>query len=132
MPFESVPRIGVKIMENTTLQICTKLDIKPGQLSTFIDKLQSFTATVEATEPLTSTYAWYISDEGNCCYIVERFPNSDAFMEHLNDLSEEMVLLLEMAPIFEVLVFGSPSDDATEGLRAYGAKFFPLTAGFIR
>ena len=84
-------------MQNTTLQLCTKLDIKPGQLSTFIDKLQRFTATIEATEPLTSTYAWYISDEGNCCYIVERFPNSDAFMEHLNDLSEEMVLLLRSA-----------------------------------
>ena len=58
MPFDSVPRIGVKIMQNTTLQLCTKLDIKPGQLSTFIDKLQRFTATIEATEPLTSTYAW--------------------------------------------------------------------------
>ena len=119
-------------MENSMLRIIIQLNINPGQLDTFKGMAQDISSNVEANEPLTNGYEWYISDNGEICYVAECYPDSDALLNHLKNEEDVLGPLLDIAPLSEMLVFGSPSDTALEALSGFGAKIFPLAAGFTR
>lgn len=119
-------------MENSMLRIIVHLNISPERLDTFKGMAQDIVSNVEADEPLTNGYEWYISDNGKNCYVAECYQNSDALLNHLENVGDALGPLLDIAPLSEMIVFGSPSDTALEVLSGFGAKIFPLTAGFTR
>lgn len=119
-------------MENTTLRLIVNLNIKPGQVGAFKEMARKLAGSVEAAEPNTLSYEWYVNDDEEQCYVAECYPDSDALLSHLGNVGSALGALLEIAPLTEMLVFGSPSEKATEILSGFGARFLPLMAGFTR
>ena len=119
-------------MENSELRLIVGLKINEGQLEKFKSMAQEIAGSVEATEPNTTAYEWFINDTGDKCYVSESYPDSSALMSHLQNVGSALGPLLEIAPLTEMLVFGTPSIEATEVLSGFGAQIFPSIAGFSR
>jgi hypothetical protein len=106
--------------------------IDKGLFETFTKRAEETTMGVEANEPNTLCFEWYVSDDGADSYLVESYPDSEAFLLHLSRLKETPRQTPEVGPLLEALVFGSPNAQAREALVEMGAKFFPLLIGCTR
>ena len=107
--------------------------ITEGQLETFKNRAQELTTGVEASEPETLCYEWYVSDDGTEGYLVETYADSKAFLLHLSHLRKRRPKTPDVGTIMEVLVLGSPSTQAHEALSGMGPiKFLPLLIGCTR
>ncbi len=108
------------------------LTIADGKLDEFKKLAAGFFETTEKSEPDTLGYQWYLSEGGGRCLIKESFANSEALLEHLQNVGPSLPPLLEIAPIDRFEVFGTASDAARAALAGLGAVHFPFFAGFER
>ena len=106
--------------------------IDEGQLESFKKRARETTMGVEANEPDTLCFEWYVSDNGTDGYLVETYTDSAAFLLHLSRLREKPRQTPEVGPLLEALVLGYPNAQAREALSGMGAKFFPLLIGCTR
>ena len=107
--------------------------INAGQLETFKKRAQEITSGVEANEPRTLCYEWYVSDDGTEGYLVETYADSEAFLLHLSHLRKRRHKTPDVGTILEVLLLGSPNAQAREALAGMGPmKFVPLLIGCTR
>lgn len=119
-------------MSNTAIRLHTGIKINQGQLEVFKELATKVVIKVEAEEPNTLVYEWYINTEGDTCYVSEYFSDSKALVKHLTAAGEYLPPLLEVCSLTQLLVLGSPSKEATEILSGLGAQFFSRKAGFTR
>jgi len=106
--------------------------INKGGFEAFKKMAQDMTMGVEANEPNTLCYEWYVSDDGTDCYLVESYTDSEALLEHLSHVGEALHKMLDVSPLMELLVLGTPNKEVREALAGMGAKFFPLLIGCTR
>ena len=106
--------------------------INDGGLDTFKELAAGYAASVEANEPNTTTYQWYLAADGSKCLLHEEFTDSGALMQHLANVGPSLPDLLAVAPVTRVEVFGIPSDEAREALDGFGATYLQHLAGFSR
>lgn len=109
-----------------------ELTINDGGLDTFKKLAAGYAASVEANEPNTTTYQWYLAADGSKCFLHEEFTDSGALMQHLANVGPSLPDLLAVSPITRVEVFGTPSAGAREALDGLGAAYFPHFTGFQR
>lgn len=101
---------------------------KEGQVEAFADLATRMFASVSENEPDTTTYNWFISDDGS--YVNEdEYASSDALGVHLataqeNGLLGEYVALTDIAAVH---VLGDVDDAAKEMLKAFGAVHYSKT-----
>lgn len=109
-----------------------ELAIKPGQ----IDVVRSLIPEmVESTrnEPGALTYEWSISDDESVIHSHERYADSEAVLAHLTAFGERFAeRLLPAVDPTRFVVYGTPTDRATEALDAFGALYMKPFAGFAR
>lgn len=106
--------------------------IKPGQFETFKKLAQDMTIGVEGSEPDTLCYEWYVNDEGTDCYLVETYADSDALLLHFSHVGEAIHKMMDVSPLLELLVLGTPNAQLREQLSGMGAKFYPMLVGCTR
>ena len=106
--------------------------IADGKAGEFKSKAQGYIDAVEANEPGTLGYQWYVDAAGTRCLLHETFASSEALIAHLQNVGPSLPDLLAIAPITRTEVLGSASAAATEALAALGAVHFPHLAGFER
>ena len=109
-----------------------ELTINAGGLETFKKLAAGYTTAVQANEPGTTTYQWYLAEDDSKCLLHESFTGSDALLQHLANVGPSLPDLLAVSPITRVEVFGTPSDAAREALDGLGAAYFPHFTGFQR
>jgi quinol monooxygenase YgiN len=119
-------------MADDSFRIVAKIRVHPGQLETFKRLVRDLTASVEAEEPGTRAYEWYLSADGENGYFHEWLASSEAFLAHLAHVGPTLPPLHAVAPITQALVFGNPSDQVKEALASFGAEYFPHVVGFSR
>ena len=102
--------------------------VKDGQVEAFADLGARMFASVSANEPGTTTYNWFISDDGS-------FVNEDAYTDsaalgaHLGSAQESGVLgeYVALTEITGVHVLGDVDDAAKGMLEAFGAVHYSQT-----
>jgi quinol monooxygenase YgiN len=109
-----------------------ELTINDGGLDRFKELAAGYAAAVQESEPDTTTYQWYLAEDGSKCLLHEAFTNSEALLQHLTNVGPSLPDLLAVSPITRVEVFGTPSDDAREALDGLGAAYYPHFTGFQR
>ena len=109
-----------------------ELTINDGGLDRFKELAAGYAAAVEENEPSTTTYQWYLAEDNGKCLLHEAFTDSDALLQHLDNVGPSLPDLLAVSPITRVEVFGTPSDAAREALIGLGASFYPHFVGFQR
>jgi quinol monooxygenase YgiN len=114
------------------LRTDAELSIKEGKLDEFKELANPIIEKVDANEPNTLTYEWYLSEDGSKCYIVETFKDSDAVMAHLGNVGDMFGPLFEVAPLTGFKIYGSPSDGVRQTLEPFGAQFFEHFNGVTR
>ena len=119
-------------MSNSAIRVAVHLSVRPGELDPFRKMVDELTNSVEAEEPGTRSYEWFLSDDGADCYLTEVYADSDGLMAHLAHIGPALGPLLAIAPTSEVLVFGSVNAQAKEALEGFGARLVPRVAGFAR
>lgn len=106
--------------------------INDGKVDEFKARAEGYIAAVEANEPGTLGYQWYLGEDGKRCLLHEVFSSSDALLTHLGNVEPSLPELLAIAPITRLEVLGSASPAVVDALADLGAEHFPRFAGFDR
>jgi quinol monooxygenase YgiN len=106
--------------------------IAAGKLEEFKELSAPLTAGVEASEPTTLGYEWFIDGDGDSCYLVDAYGSSADFLLHFNNLGAKLEQMLAISPLEEMIVLGDPDDQVKEMLSHLGAKFYRSHVGFTR
>ena len=103
---------------------------KEGQAEAFADLASRMSATVSANEPDTTTYSWFVADDGS--FVNEdEYASSDALGVHLGNAQENGMLgeYVALSDIAAVHVLGDVDDAARGMLEALGAVHYSKTHG---
>jgi quinol monooxygenase YgiN len=119
-------------MADASFRIVVLMRIQPGQREAFERQIRALTAGVEAEEPDTLAYEWYVSADGTECYFHEWLADSEAFRAHVAHVGPSLPALQAIAPFAQTLAFGEPDAAAKELLAGFGARHYPRVAGFAR
>jgi quinol monooxygenase YgiN len=104
--------------------------VKDGQVEAFADLGERMSASVAANEPGTTTYNWFVSDDGS--FVNEdSYTDSAALGTHLGNAQESGLLgeYVALADITGVHVLGDVDDAAKGMLEAFGAVHYSQTQG---
>lgn len=119
-------------MADDFFRLVVHQDIRQGGMETFKKLAEEMTRGVEADEPDTLCYEWYVSDDGADCYLIEAYTDSDALLRHLKNVGDKLHAMMEVSPLLQLIVLGSPSAELREELTKMGAKFYPRFVGCTR
>lgn len=119
-------------MSDGPFRMIVRQGIKPGKLEEFKQLSAALTAGVEATEPATLGYEWFLDAEGTSCYLVESYGSSADFLLHFGNLGDKLERMLAISPLEEMIVLGEPSDQVKEMLSHLAAQFYRPHVGFAR
>ena len=119
-------------MANGPFRMIVRQGIKPGKLEEFKKMAEALTAGVEADEPTTLGYEWFISEDGSSCYLIESYGNAEAFLLHFQNLGSKLHDMLEISPLEDMVVIGDPGPEVKEMLAGLGAKFYSPHVGVAR
>jgi quinol monooxygenase YgiN len=107
--------------------------IREGQLETFKRLAQEQTAGVEAHDPGTLAYEWYIGGQGTDAWVLETYADSDALLSHRTRAWQTFPSfkdeIAEVGPVLAATVFGSPNTEAREELSWLSPDYVPLFIG---
>lgn len=107
--------------------------IKSGQLDNFKALATEMIDTVQAEEPDTMIYKWFISDDHGSYRIHDSYADSAAVMTHLQYFGQRFAdRFFAIAEVTGFSVYGNPNDEAREALRGFGAMFMAAVGGFTR
>ena len=117
---------------NEQISWIAELQVKPGQLEAFRALTEEM---IESTrgEPGALIYERFIGESGEKVYVVERYADSPAAIEHLALFGEEYgKRFVTMVERKSFIVFGSPSVELKQLLDGFSAEYLTSFAGFSR
>jgi len=118
-------------MDDDSFRIVIHQKLNEGQLENFRSVTQGLAAIVEAEEPGTLVYEFYIGDDGTEAYVLSTFKDSASFLVHESRAWEAGYVEPDFGPLTAV-VLGSPSAEAREVLSWLKPAYFPLFVGCTR
>ncbi len=110
------------------LQITATLRIHPGKLDAFNAAAADCLRSVREKDSGTLQYDWFLSEDGSECVVRERYRDSDAVLEHIDNLGESFGNLLATCDI-AVDVFGAPSAELLEATAAIPVRVYGFYQG---
>jgi quinol monooxygenase YgiN len=99
------------------LQVTAYCRIHDGKLDQFREAATACIASVRERDSGTLQYDWFFNEAHTLCIVRERYRDSDACLEHIANLGDELVALVATCDL-SVEVFGTPPAelvDATTG-----------------
>jgi quinol monooxygenase YgiN len=108
-----------------------ELTINEGRLDEFKQVANEFIQRVESSEPDTVSYEWFLDADGNKCYILEWYKDSQALLAHLDNIRDLYEPLFKVSHLTRIEVFGNPSLKVRQA-HLPGTKFFDYWAGIRR
>jgi quinol monooxygenase YgiN len=106
--------------------------ISEGKINEFKKLAAEIIDRVEASEPNTLSYEWFISNDESKCYVVQIYKDSEAVMAHLENVADLMGPFHEVAPLTGLMIFGSPSNELRQALEPVGVRIFEHWNGVRR
>jgi len=88
----------------------TRFSVHPGQEALFRERAQQCFELVDATEPGTSGYEWFINDAGTECLVIDIYDSAEALRAHTSNAEAKMSQVLEVASS-QVQIFGAVPPD---------------------
>lgn len=108
------------------LQITARLRIHDGKLDQFKTLAIACMESTRAKDEGTLQYDWFINEDGTECVVRERYVDSDALLEHLNNLGDKLGEIMSVSDM-SAEVCGKPSKEllkATEGIPKMVYSYF--------
>ncbi len=117
------------------IHVVVRLSTPPGNEDEAKKLIDQLVESCQANDPGCLSYAWYLNDEENEIYVLERYRDSAAVGNHLRYVGEELARRFnEVAAVNRVELFGNPTQEVTAGLKKYfdGTKVFRHYNGFTK
>ena len=119
-------------MQHSHIEFRAEFTIEEGKIEEYKKLVQEMCRMVEATEPNTMNYQFYLNSNQTRCMVHERYINSDAVLAHNNGVGSQTILpkIFNIARISRFDVYGNPSEELQNILASFNPKTYILFAGF--
>jgi quinol monooxygenase YgiN len=121
-------------MEQNQIHFRAEFTIEVGKIEEYKKLIQEMSRTVQANEPDTINYQFYLNKDQTKCVVHETYVNSEAVFAHNDGVASQTILpkIFSVAKISRFDVYGNPSEELQKLLAGFGAETFNLFAGFSR
>ena len=122
-------------MERNQIHFRIEFTIEGGKIDEFKKLIQDISRAVEANEPDTIEYKFYLSNDGTKCIGHGTFANSEAVLAHNNGVASQTTLprIFNISKVTSFDVYGNPSDQLQKVLTNFGVQtYYNLFVGFSR
>jgi hypothetical protein len=89
---------------------------------------------VEANEPDTIGYQFYLNRAETKCIVNETYANSEAVLAHISGVASQTILpkVFSVSRISRLDVYGNPSKELQKAITSFGPQTYNLFTGFSR
>ena len=121
-------------MEHNQIHVRAKFTIKEGKTEEYKNLVQKMSRAVEANEPDTTNYQFYLNRSETECIVHETYANSEAAIAHISGAASQTILpmIFSVSRISRLDVYGNPSEELQKALTGFGSQIYNLFAGFSR
>ena len=108
--------------------------IEEGKIEEYKKLVQDMSRIVEANEPDTIDYQFYLNKDETECIVHETYANSEAVLAHITGVASQTILpkVFSVSRMSRFDVYGNPSEKLQKVLSSFGAQTYNLFAGFSR
>lgn len=92
-----------------TIRKVVEVVLQPGKVADFRVIASEFIRRVDAEEPDTLNYEWFLDRNQETCIILEDYRDSDALLFHLENIRDLYAQLFALCEITRLQVFGDVS-----------------------
>ncbi len=119
---------------NQIIHFRAEFTIEEGKIEEYKKLVQEMSIMVEANEPDTINYQFYLNKDETKCIVLETYVNSEAAFAHNDGVASRTILpkIFSLAKISRFDVYGDPSEELQKLLTSFGAETYNLFAGFSR
>ena len=117
-------------MDQNQIHFRAEFIIEQGKTEEYKKLVQEMTRMVEANEPDTMVYQFYLNKDETKCIVHETYTNSEAVLAHNNSVASQTILpkIFSVAKISRFDVYGNPSEELQKVL----ASLMPIQLIGIR
>jgi quinol monooxygenase YgiN len=122
-------------LKNNQIHFRAEFTIEEGKIEEFKKLVQEMSRVVEANEPDTINYQFYLNrDDETKCIVHETYANSEAVFAHNAGIASQTILpkIFNVSRISRFDVYGNPSEELQKVLTSFGPQTYNLFAGFSR
>jgi quinol monooxygenase YgiN len=121
-------------MEHNQIRFRAEFTIEEGKIEEFKKLVQEMSKVVEANEPDTINYHFYLNRAETKCIVHETYANSEAVLAHNAGVASQTILpkIFSVSKISRFEVYGKPSEELQKVLTSFGSQTYNLFAGFSR
>jgi quinol monooxygenase YgiN len=121
-------------MEHNQIHFRAEFIIEEGKIEAYKKLVQDMSRVVEANEPDTINYRFYINREETRCIVLETYANSEAALAHNVGVASQTILpkIFSVSRISRFDVYGNPSEELQKVLTSLGPQTYNLFTGFSR
>src|ERR671913_442405 len=96
--------------------------------------VQDMSRVVEANEPDTISYQFYLNRDKTKCIVSETYASSEAVLAHNTGIASQTILpkIFSVSRISRFDVYGNPSEELQKVLTSFAPQIYNLFAGFSR
>lgn len=110
------------------IQITAKLKIQSGKTEEFKKLAKACITIVKEKDTGTLQYDWFYSSDESECNVLETYVNSNAFLEHINNIGDNLGKLLSISD-FSVKIYGRASNELKSALNGMDIKYYTFGGG---
>jgi quinol monooxygenase YgiN len=114
------------------ITLLAEIAIEPGRLAEFKSVVAEMVTAVQANEPGALRYDWYLSEDGTNDWNVEVFADSQAVVEHMENVADLVPKLQATATFKRVEVLGDLSEEGMTALGDLARSKLRLLGGVAR
>jgi len=125
---------GQSMEHNQIIHFRAEFTIEQGKIEEYKKQIQEMSRMVEANEPDTINYQFYLNKDETKCIVHETYANSEAALAHNNSVASQTILpkIFDVAKVTRFDVYGNPSEELQKLLARFGAQTYNLFVGFSR
>jgi quinol monooxygenase YgiN len=121
-------------MEQNQIHFRAEFTVDPGKIEEFKKLVQEMSKEVEANEPATIDYQFYLNKTETKCLVHETYVNSEAALAHNSSVASQTILpkIFSVSKISRFDVYGNPNKELQRMLTSLHPQTYNLFAGFSR
>jgi quinol monooxygenase YgiN len=121
-------------LERNQIHFRAEFIIEEGKIEEYKKLVREMSKVVEANEPDTIDYEFYLNRAETKCIVHETYTNSEAVLAHNVGLASQTILpkIFSVSRISRFDVYGNPSEELQKVLTSFGSQAYNLFAGFSR
>jgi quinol monooxygenase YgiN len=121
-------------LDHNQIHFRAEFTIEEGKIEEYKKLIQEMSRMVEANEPDTINYQFYLNRAETKCIVHETYANSEAVLGHNAGVASRTILpkIFNVSRMSRFDVYGNPSEELRRVLTSFSPETYNLFAGFSR